>query len=138
MSGVTDVAEQVTVRTLIDHVSPDYDFPSRFVAPFADNYRAYVTARMQNGLPVERFHVGSATQTAPLRYRPATVPLSVRNIAANGQVWTGQGNAASDGFPALDKLPRTDWPTENQCSVAIRIGYGRFSYFTAGDMTNYT
>lgn len=138
LSGVTDVAEQVAVRTLIDRGFPDYDFPSRFVALFADNYRTYVTARMQNGLPAERFHVGGATQVAPRGYRPATVLFSVRNIAANGQVWTGQGNAASDGFPALDKLPRTDWPTENQCSVAIRIGYGRFSYFTAADMTSYT
>jgi hypothetical protein len=41
-------------------------------------------------------------------------------------------------FPRLDSIPlREDWPDENMCSVAIRIRYGRFAYFTGGDMPGY-
>lgn len=62
----------------------------------------------------------------------------MRNVAANGRVWTGQGNAAADHFAPLAGLPAADLPTENSCSTAIRIGYGKFSYFTGGDLTSYT
>ena len=36
--------------------------------------------------------------------------------------------------PRLAGLPREDWPTENMCSLAIRVSYGAFDYFTGGDM----
>ena len=37
-----------------------------------------------------------------------------------------------------DSIPlREDWPDENMCSVAIRIRYGRFDYFSGGDMSGY-
>lgn len=138
LAGVTDVAELLEVRTLIDRGFPDYDYPARIDAPFADNYRAFVKARRAAGQAVERFRVGAARQIAPLGHRAFDRPFSVRNIAANGAVWTGAGEQAVDMFPPLATLARADWPTENQCSAAIRIGYGRFSYFTGGDMTSYT
>lgn len=138
LSGVTDVAEMISVRTLIDRGFPDYDYPTRIDAPFADNYRAFVAARKTAGQAVERFRVGAARQIAALGHRPFATPFSVRNIAASGAVWTGAGEQSVNLFPPLDQLARADWPTENQCSAAIRIGYGRFSYFTGGDMTSYT
>lgn len=138
LSGVTDVAELVPVVTLVDRGYPDYAYPQRFDALFADNYRAYVEARRRAKLVVERFRVGSAGQFAGQGHVKTPLPFEVRNIAANGEVWTGQGDATRTLFPPLAPLPRADWPTENQCSAAIRIGYGRFRYFTAGDMTSYT
>jgi len=134
LGGVTDVAELLPVKMLVDRDFPDYSYPALFSAPFLDNYKAYVTARRQAGLPVQRFQVGSNRQIAP---RNAGA-WEIRNIAANGEVWTGQGDSTRQLFPALDSIPRADWPNENQCSAAIRLGYGRFSYFTAGDLTSYT
>lgn len=138
LSGVTDVAEQVDIGTVVDRGYPDYAFPVPIDAPFAENYRAFVRARVAAGLPVERIRVGSANQLAARHHRPSPQPFEIRNLAANGEVWTGQGEAASARFPALAGLPRADWPGENNCSIALRIGYGRFSYFTAGDLTSYT
>jgi len=138
LSGVTDVAELVPLRTLVDRGYPDYAYPVRFEAPFADNYRAFVEARRRAGLAVERFRTGSAAQFKGLGRRSAPRPFEVRNVAANGDVWTGQGDATRTLFPPLASLPRADWPSENQCSAAIRIGYGAFRYFTAGDLTSYT
>lgn len=138
LSGVTDVAELVPVATLVDRGYPDYAYPQRFDAPFADNYRAFIEARRRTGMVVERFRTGSASQFVGQGRRPAPLPFEVRNIAANGAVWTGEKDATRMLFPPLASLARADWPTENQCSAAIRIGYGRFRYFTAGDLTSYT
>ena len=66
---------------------------------------------------------------------PAKHPaFQVRNIAANGEVWTGTGSATTRIFPALAGVPRDDWPTENMCSQGIRVPYGRFDYYTGGDI----
>ncbi|MDY0961095.1 ComEC/Rec2 family competence protein [Massilia sp. CFBP9026] len=136
--GVADVAEQLPVRTVIDRGFPDYAYPQRVDAPFAAGYRAWVTARRAAGLAVERFRVGSASQVAPRGHRPGVPDWEVRTVAANGVVWTGQGESTRSLFPDLATLPCADWPNENQCSAALRIGYGPFSYFTGGDLTSYT
>lgn len=138
LSGVTDVASLLKIGTLIDRGFPGYDYPSSLQAPFANNYRAFVRARVDAGERVEAFKVGSARQMAGRRHHPGTWSFDVRNVAANGQVWSGGEDEAQQLFPPLSTLPREEWPTENSCSAALRIGYGRFSYFTAGDLTSYT
>lgn len=61
--------------------------------------------------------------------------FEVRNVAANGQVWTGQGTQTRSPFPTgWQKLPLADQPTENDLSLALRIRYGKFDYFTGGDL----
>jgi len=138
LSGVTDVAQQVPIHTLVDRGYPDYAYPVRQDAPFAANYRAFIAGRRRAGLAVERFRTGSASQIAARGHRTSPAGFEVRNIAANGDVWTGTGAAVRSLFPQLASLPRADWPSENQCSAAVRIGYGNFAYFTAGDLTSYT
>lgn len=137
LTGVMDVAALVPVATVIDRGFPAYDYPARFEAPFAENYRAFIKARVAAGERVERFKVGSDRQIAARAYYPAPAPFNVRNLAANGEVWDGRDGTAQL-FPPLAQLARADWPGENECSTAIRIGYGKFSYFTAGDLTSYT
>jgi hypothetical protein len=137
LTGVTDVAALVPVGTVIDRGFPAYDYPAVFKAPFADNYRAFIKARVAAGQRVERFDVGSDRQIGPRGHRPAPAAFSVRNLAANGTVWNGRDGVVAL-FPPLAQLARADWPAENECSTAIRIGYGKFSYFTAGDLTSYT
>jgi glyoxylase-like metal-dependent hydrolase (beta-lactamase superfamily II) len=138
LTGIADVAQMVKVGTLIDRGFPRYDYPSVLTAPFAENYRAFVKARVAAGGRVEQFKVGSAGQIAARGHRPGALPFEVRNVAANGKVWTGHGDAATDRFPPLSSLAAADQPTENGCSTALRIGYGRFGYFTGGDLTSYT
>lgn len=56
-------------------------------------------------------------------------------LAVNGDLWTGRGEGASPHFPPLASLAGAALPTENMCSVALRLQYGRFSYYTGGDLT---
>jgi len=144
LTGITDVAQIVPVRRFVDRAWPDYSYPAAdvfpFNAPFVKNYRAFLAAQQRSGSTVERFKPGSNTQFRLLR-KPAAYPnFVVRNLIANGEVWTGEGTATKKLFPDVAGMKGDDLPSENCCSCAIRMRYGRFSYYTGGDLpsgTNY-
>ena len=137
LTGVSDVADQLPVGLVVDRGYPDYAYPKPWDAPFARNYQAFIAERAAGGGKVERFRVGAADQFQ-LKHDPARyADFEIRNLAANGDVWTGQGDGARSLFPPLDTLPPEDIPDENACSCAVRIRYGAFSYFAAGDLTSH-
>jgi hypothetical protein len=124
-----DVDAMVPIGKLIDRDFPDYTYIPLLQAPFAGNYRKYVKTRA-----CERVQVGRADQIQ-LREASRYPSFAVRNLAANGEVWTGVGNATRQCFPDLKTLHKEDYPNENMCSIALRISYGKFDYFTGGDLT---
>ena len=135
LSGFTDVASHTPIRTMLDRGWPDYAYPRRLDNPMMENYRAFLEVEgARRGMTVERVEPGRVDQIVlrhePERYRNFTV----RNVAANGEVWTGAGDGTRHHFPALADTPREDWPTENQCSIALRVSYGAFDFYTGGDM----
>jgi len=143
-TGVTEVIGELLPATVIDRGWPTYDYPSSLMrAPTAAsrvdrtivaNYKGVLDAAVSRGaLHVERARVGAADQIVP-RHDPTSWPVEVRVVAANGRVWTGHGNDAEDTFPPLATIPQADWPDENMCSVALRLRYGRFDYYTGGDL----
>jgi hypothetical protein len=134
-SGITDVTETVPVKTVIDRAYPDYDYPSPLNDIHQRNYRKFITSLPARGAVAERIQVGSNHQIRLRRDSSAYPSFSVRNIAANGEIWTGVGDSTRHLFPDLSLLKPEQYPTENMCSLAIRISYGRFDYYTAGDMS---
>lgn len=135
LSGITDVAELVPIRRMIDRGYPRYDYPAARHDATMDNYRAFITSAASSGTRAERFTAGSARQLR-LEHAAADFPLfAVRNIAANGDIWTGRGEDAAPNFPPSPTLSAADVPDENACSCALKIGYGRFAYFAGGDLT---
>ncbi len=134
LTGIADVAAQLPIGLIVDRAYPGYDLPMvdragagpAPVAPFLANYIAFIRDRVAKGGRVERFHVGAADQFKP---------FDIRNLAANGQVWTGEGTKVRAVFPPMAKLRAADLPEENVWSAAIRLRMGRFGYFTAGDLT---
>ena len=134
LTGVSDVAALLPIGVIVDRGYPDYAYPRPWTAPFAQNYQAFIRARTADGGRVERFRVGAVDQFA-LRRRPADYPtFVVRNLAGNGEVWTGSGTRQL--FPPLETLAPGDLPDENACSTAIHLRYGAFDYFAAGDLTS--
>lgn len=129
IDGLSDVAALLPIGVLVDRGYPDYAFPKPSDAAFAKTYRAFVTAREQAGGRVERFRVGAGDQLA-------LAGAEIRNLAANGEVWTGRGSETRHLFPPIDSLVEADIPDENACSIAIRLRHGDFSYFAAGDLTS--
>lgn len=135
LTGVSDLAAMVPVRRLLDRAYPEYSYPMPFTDPSALNYIAFTRWSAAHGVKVERVKVGSRGQVV-LQYEPeAFKTFAVRNLAANGEVWTGEGDGTRRLFPALEELKREEYPTENACSAALRMEYGSFRYYNGGDLT---
>jgi beta-lactamase superfamily II metal-dependent hydrolase len=136
MGAMAELAKRVPVRVMVDRAWPDYAFPaadhSEFTTPEFGRYLELVRSGVVKPM---RLVPGRADQIVLVRDPGAYPQFEVRNIAANGEVWTGGPSAATRRvFPHLAGLSREDWPTENMSSLAIRVRYGAFDYFTGGDM----
>ncbi len=135
LSGITLLGEQIQFRKFVDRGYPDYDFPSRQNVLSADkgfipHYMSFVDHIAGQGATVEKFRIGSTRQFRPV-YQPGKYSrdFEIRNLAANGEVWTGRGLKSKkmySGDPTLFD--------ENMVSCAIRLRYGKFAYYNGGDV----
>jgi beta-lactamase superfamily II metal-dependent hydrolase len=137
LSGITDVGDRVPIDTIVDR-GDAYQPPPASDKMFA-NYRKFLAAQTTSRhLRLVHAAAGRTDQLAPRRGGVTTGTFAVRVVAANDLVWTGQGDTAKMRFPPLDQIPvADDRPNENMCSVALRVSYGAFDYFTGGDMSGY-
>jgi beta-lactamase superfamily II metal-dependent hydrolase len=133
LAGITEVGDALPFDRIIDR---GWDYPERPGAAYFDNYTRFVAWHVANrDVVAETFAPGRNDQIV-LRRDPAAYPqFELRNLAANGRVWTGAGSAARAHFPPLESLPPADYPSENMCSIAFRLSYGPFRYFNGGDIT---
>ena len=136
LSGITLVGEMVGYNKLLDRAYPKYDFPSKKKVAnankgFMEEYHKFVEYQMSQGMEMEQFKVGALNQIKMLKNpKPYAKKFEIRNLAANGQAWTGKGTKA-------EKQYKSD-PTlfdENVNSCAIRITYGDFRYYNGGDLS---
>ena len=134
VSGLGEVAGVVPIRKLIDRGFPDYGEPAAPKGPVFDGYRRFAEEAARNGTVRERARVGRADEIVPVRAGGEVSGFEVRVVAANGEVWTGKGDVTARRFPPLAGVPEKDRPSENPCSVALRIRYGGFSLYTGGDL----
>jgi hypothetical protein len=127
------VAEAIPVRKVIDRCYPDYAYPAPIPGPQFANYHAFIKSLPSRGGTVERFVPRSEKQITLKRTPERHPDFDIRSLASNGDVSTGVGDQTRAHFPPLKELEPEDYPTENKCSLAIRVRYGGFSYFSAGD-----
>ncbi|WP_049974481.1 ComEC/Rec2 family competence protein [Azospirillum sp. B4] len=132
LTGVAEVDRLMAAALVIDRAYPDYGAVPPLAAPFATNYRAWLDARARAGRGVQSVRVGAADQ---VRSRDSAAGFAVRMLAGNGRVWTGEGEGSRALFPDVATLAPADRPNENMASLALRLDYGRFRYFTGGDLT---
>lgn len=135
MGAMADVAKLIPIELMFDRAAPDYNYPAadhdEFKRPDFLAYRAVIASGRTKAA---RLVPGRQDQIV-LKRDPAKYPdFHVRNIAANGEVWTGVGTNTMRHFPALNTVPRVDWPTENMSSLGIKLSYGRFDYYSGGDI----
>ena len=132
LTGITEVGDSIPIGTIIDrgtsYLPPPDDATMK-------NYHAFIDDQRQSrGLKAETIRVGAADQIA-LQHQPEALKnFEVRNVAADGRVWSGEGDGVRAIFPPLESIAAEDRPSENMCSIGLRIRYGRFTYFTGGDM----
>jgi len=130
LSGLTEVAEYIPFKKMVDRDWPTYQFPKPLNGKTFENYNNFVNWNIHNsGMKMERFQVGSNSQFS-LLYNPEKYPgFEVRNVIANGEIWTGKKNKTRMLFPENANVD------ENKSSSGIRITYGNFDYFNGGDIT---
>ena len=135
LTGITDTGDAIPIRRMLDRGWPDYAYPAPLDGSMMQNYRAFLAWQARNrGLKAERFQPGRKDQVA-LVHAPARYPgFEFRNVAANGEIWTGVDTNTRQHFPRIRDLKPGSLPSENMCSIGFRISYGRFDYFCGGDM----
>ena len=141
LSGITEVGDQIQIRKLIDRNYPNYDFPVDLNQAYRSepssflNYRRFIDYQRRNGgMDIESLVVGSARQI--ILKRASEFPnFFVRGVKANGDIWSGRGDTAYQYFTADSILDKQGKFNENPLSLAIKITYGKFDYFTGGDNT---
>jgi beta-lactamase superfamily II metal-dependent hydrolase len=135
LGALADVGSLIPIDTMLDRAAPDYTYPAPDHAEFSrDDFVAYRKLIASGRSKAERLQPGRRDQIVLKREPAKYADFHIRNIAANGEVWTGTGTATTRLFPPLNTVARADWPTENMSSLAIRLSYGKFDYYSGGDM----
>lgn len=106
-----------------------------------DNYIKFLNwSANKYGTVRESLLVGRDDQIV-LKHNPSKfTSFSIRNIAAGGNVWTGNGTGVNTTYvpstaECLKHAMETDWNIgENIYSCVIHLKYGSFDFFTGGDI----
>ena len=138
VTGISDVAATVPVTRIVDRGFPSYDYPAAVEREDSRNYAAFAKYASRTGVKVEKFEAGSSTQLGLVRNASRYPNFNVQNLAVNGNVWTGDGHQSATQFPPIATLHPSEYPSENMCSLALRLQYGRFRYYTGGDLESDT
>ena len=131
--GLPLVGEDFKFRHYLDHQYPKMGEHAFDPDPDALKLmKAWLPRAQEQGMKAHWFEVGALNQIRLLHDSAAYPQFEVRNIAANAVIWDGKDGVVDVGRTHVGKTGR-DGIHENRLSAAIRIRYGRFSYYTGGD-----
>ena len=142
LNGMTEVGAEIPAAKILDRGTRTNRKASDMIdAGGHSNFDKYVSwSKTQHASVYEHFEAGRNDQIK-LTHNPSKYnSFEVRNVAANGDVWTGAGSTAISQMPAADEL--MSWgadkeaalPYENTLSTCMLIKYGSFDYFCGGDI----
>jgi beta-lactamase superfamily II metal-dependent hydrolase len=137
LSGITDVGDEMPIGKLLDR---GFNYPLDLKSYYKNNltfsnYLKFIGNQTKNGLKHEALQPGSSKQIALLFATKKYPNFSVRNIKTNNNVWSGEGETSYKCFP--DSALSSTGFNENPLSIALKISYGNFSFYTGGDNTGY-
>ena len=138
LAGITELAELLPIDMLIDRAAPSYDYPVdlRRCTEGNDgvslqNYLRFAEYRLKHDQAVVGLKPGALDQIK-LVDAAAFPSFHVRNIASSGILWTGTRDETHHYIP---KGAVTDCRfDENPFSNVLTFAYGRFKYYTGGDI----
>lgn len=135
LTGIPALCEYFQFGKLIDRDYPIYNYPFQNLNLEAKNYVNFIRYQTQsNHLLAERFDVGRNDQISlcknPKKYNRY---FQTFNLAANGIVWTGKELNCIPLFALKHNFKYCK--NEKAQSIALRINYGKFSYYTGADLS---
>lgn len=136
LTGIMETGETIRFGRVYDRGYPDYSYPMKIIDKDVDYFRAFVKWQTEQfGLQQDCFKVGALNQIVLLK-RPQEYSelFSIRNLVANGEIWTGRGEETVCYY-GMNPANLSDYQNENSKSMGICISYGPFRYYTAGDLS---
>ena len=142
LTGIVGVGDAVPIERMFDrgHSDPvdlkSPGFRERFerdeyhIVQTLGNYFSFLEVEEMQGRLYDTVVVGAYDQFRLLYDATGYPEWRIFNIAAGGRVATGFGDRQS--FRVVRK---GEYPGENPLSVCLKISYGRFDYFTGGDIS---
>jgi len=138
-SGITWVAEELSIGTLIDRNFPNYNFPVD-LRTYSKNHRNYLSfvEEYTDKIKFERFQVGSYKQIRPVHTSTKTQTYTnlfqVRNIKSNLEFSPAlPDNSYIFSIPNPERLVVDGKWNENKLSTAVVIEYGNYRYYNGAD-----
>jgi len=132
LTGVTQVGANIWFDKIIDR---GYIYPTDISSN--DNIVNYIKfvnwAKEEYTATTEEFKVGVTDQFALVRNPVKYADFQIRNIFANGIVWTGSGIETRNTFPPASGVAEVN-PNENHLCCAFHLKYGLFDYFAGADL----
>src|SRR5690606_13823892 len=135
MGGITEVGAKIGFDKIIDRGYPDYNFPTDMTSNSRiANYIKFINwAKANKGVVAEQFDVGKNDQIILQENPSAYSNFEIRNIISNGVVWTGTGTGSTNTLPPGSEVAAASG-SENIFSIAFVLSYGKFNFFTGGDL----
>jgi beta-lactamase superfamily II metal-dependent hydrolase len=143
LTGIMRVGEEIPIGLLLDrgsHFPLDVRseaFRSRFqgdgyhIVQTLDAYQRFLAWQgQQRGMKHDSLRPGASDQVRLLRQPERYPQWQLRNLAANGRIWTGYAEGEYFSLFAPGQ-----YPGENPLSTCLKISYGPFDYFCGGDIS---
>lgn len=139
LSGITGVGDKIKIKKLIDRgfLYPYNILTDTLINPTIKNYYNFIAAqKVNNNLIHESLIVGANDQLVLTKNTGEFNNFYIRNINANGVVWSGKNDMSTfTKMPGVASIKnRRDSPSENSLSCGIAINYGKFKFYTGGDI----
>ncbi|WP_051350121.1 ComEC/Rec2 family competence protein [Dyadobacter alkalitolerans] len=141
LTGITEVGTLIPIKKIIDRNYPGYNFPTDLREAYKGessiflNLQRFINDQQKNGLTAESLKVGSVSQIVLKNNTAKYTDFKIRGVKANGTIWTGVSDKTFEYFTADSVLDAKGKFNENPLSLAIKLSYGKFDYFTGGDNT---
>jgi beta-lactamase superfamily II metal-dependent hydrolase len=143
LSGVTELGTIIPVLKLVDRGREFLPFKLSLSGTLPDakgageqfaeeflQYLKFVEYQSKTaGMKYEPFVVGTSGQFKMLRNAASCPEFKIRNLFANGMIASQWGDSV-----AVRKYKPGEYPGENNLSCGIKITYGKFDFYTGGDI----
>ena len=141
LNGVSEVGYHFPIVRLIDRGDWS-DRPSNvyLTAPLRmQNYLNFIEwSSKRYGTKREKLAIGHSDQIVLQHDARSYADFSIRGIAAGGDIWTGTGTDVNNAYlpPAGEIMANLEtWdPNENIMSCVFTLSYGKFDWFSGGDI----
>jgi len=142
LTGFTGVGDIIPIKKMSDrgHSMPinlrSEVFQKRFendeyhIVQSLNNYLSFLEVQKKKGMLYDSIVAGANDQFILTREPESFPQWEIRNIASGGKVATGYKNRES-----VHVFPENYYPGENPLSVCLKFRYGKFDYFTGGDVS---